>query len=207
MLKCTVQEEFQAKQSLNRNENRIEKLCDMRWIAPSFKQKNYTALAIRIIIAFFILLPISCSKLLDDSVDLGSHYRLWPDFPQTIIYTNGEKRNRKVFPTTYLTQDSVVQELEIVEKYNFNDKYIIVASRLTGCYYNTSRRHDLHSISLSRKDCKLKYWIIDKSIPFNQLELVSMDSLDFYRRLDSMNIQLEFGCWLNEHRGLSKFKE
>lgn len=103
---------------------------------------------------------------MDDSIDMGNHFRYIQDSPKTIIYHDTEKYEG--------VGDIIVSP---ILAYNFNDRYIIAKSSNEG----SVKKDSLHSVL---------YWIIDKKEELNLVQ--SMDSVNFYQRLKDLKIQLVF---------------
>lgn len=105
---------------------------------------------------------------MDDSVDLGNHFRFIQDYPQAIVY-HSTKEYKGV-------GDIIVAP--IVKDYNFNDRYIIAKSQVEE---QIKRDTIVHPI---------QYWIIDKK---EKLDLIQpMDSASFYKRFKDLGIELSF---------------
>lgn len=105
---------------------------------------------------------------MDDSIDLGNHFRYIQDYPQTIVYHASEQYEG--------VGDIIVTP--IVKDFNFNDQYIIARSL---------GEQQLKGDTVERP---FQYWIIDKHQKLNQVK--PMDSLTFYTQLKNLGIELVF---------------
>ncbi len=70
---------------------------------------------------------------MDDSIDLGDHYRYIQDYPQTIVYYKSDEYNG----------NGLNAVPPIVLDYSFNDNWVIARN-------------------IDMTDGKVRYWIIDK---------------------------------------------
>jgi hypothetical protein len=115
------------------------------------------------LIVFFQIVSCDIAEDMDTTIDLGMNYRYVDDLPNGIIYHPTKK------------YQGVGREIvpPFITNYSFNDRYIIAKTK---GYLNNNK--------------PIEYWIIDKEM---KGEAVSpLDSMNFYNKLDELNITLLF---------------